>query len=517
MDLRGRSGFNPGRCSNDPAIVCTFDAACGAGNTCRSDPAMIPPNIPAADRARWFNPMLTVHWNGDRDEVEDFEATFRSLQGSGDCDAAEDAAGCQGALVQRSSVTASDLPRRTAACPASCTPGSTAPECPAACFDAEPDLGAPNRNLPGHTTGKNVGYRLTHMADFVYSLTEFPRNPNPMTPVAERGRALFADPIVNCASCHSGGPGVKQFFTDKRPSPDFDPTKPGRPDVNNPFIRHNVGTANLFDKTDPNAIAAQNQIFQNSRIPTPGPRGSLGEYITPVLNDVWNTPPFLHDGSAYTLLDVVRPCDATTDDCTALGRGRNVDVQHGNTAGLMPSDLDALTAFQNALTVDTRIGASVPVLKPGAMSLKAVVVHFPKPSGRAKARGGSFRVAGEIGGRAVDLAQPLALEFAFPDQRSGTMAILARALTMSRKGKGAVGKSEDGGSIVLKLKQKRDRFTFVLTGKRVDLAALDTGNRDLTLGFGIGDATFVRNRYLDEVKRRGKGTGTFTLPKRKRS
>ena len=53
------------------------------------NPQMIPPNVPAADRDRYFNPMLTVHWNGDRDEVEDFEHTYRSLLGAGDCDGIE--------------------------------------------------------------------------------------------------------------------------------------------------------------------------------------------------------------------------------------------------------------------------------------------------------------------------------------------------------------------------------------------------------------------------------------------
>lgn len=517
MDLRGRSGFNPGHCSNDAGVTCTFDAACGAGNTCRAEASTVPLNVPEADRARWFNPMLTVHWNGDRDEVEDFEATFRQLQGSGDCDAAEDTSGCQGALVQRSMLTASDLPRRTASCPPSCTPGTATTECPSSCFDVEADLGPPNRNLPGQTTGKNVGYRLSHMADFVYSLTAFPKNPNATNPETERGRVLFADPMVNCQSCHSGGPGAQQFFTDKRRNPDFDTSSPGRPDTNNPFIRHNVGTANLFDATDPNAIAKQNQIFQNSRVPIPGPRGSLGEYVTPVLNDAWNTAPYLHDGSAHTLLDVVRPCDSSTDDCEAFGRGRNVDKQHGNTSALTPGDLNALTAFQKTLTTETRVGSSNPVVKAGTMTFKTALVQFPKNARRAKGSRGRFKVTGSISGRTVDLSKPLSLEIAFPDPSAGTMAILQRTMTLAVKGKGARGQSTDGGTIVLKLKTRGDGYVFTLTGKALDLAALDTTNQDLTVAMSIGDTTFVRNRYLDEVKRRGKKTGVFTLPKRKKS
>ena len=54
---------------------------------------------------KFLNPMMTVHWNGDRDEVEDFEFTYRSLMGAGDCDGVEDLADkCIGALVMRSNV-----------------------------------------------------------------------------------------------------------------------------------------------------------------------------------------------------------------------------------------------------------------------------------------------------------------------------------------------------------------------------------------------------------------------------
>lgn len=516
MDLRGRSGFNPGHCSHDANIVCTFDAACGTGNTCRSDDAMIPLNIPPADRARWFNPMLTVHWNGDRDEVEDFEGTFRQLQGSGDCDASEDTTGCQGALVQRATLTTTDPPRRTANCPGSCTPGTITADCPMSCFDIEPDLGPPNRNLPGQNTGKNVGYRLSHMADFVYSLTEFPKNPVQPSTESERGRALFADPMVNCQSCHSGGPGLKQFFTDKRPNPDFNPAAPGRADSNNPFRRHNVGTANLFDLTDPNEVASRNQVFQNSRIPIPGPRGDLGEYITPVLNDVWNTPPFLHDGSAHTLMDVVRACDSTTDDCGAMGRGRNVDRQHGVTDVLKPSDINALTAFQRTLTIDTRVGASTAVVNAGTMTIKSALVQFPKTGAKAGAASGRFKIVGTLSGRTIDLTQAATLEVAFPDQQRGVMTILERTLPLAKKGKGGAGTSRDDGVVALKLRPKGADWTFTLTGKKLDLSALQTGNTDLTVALSIGNTSFVRNRYLDVVKRRGKPTGVLRLPKRKK-
>jgi lactonase family protein with 7-bladed beta-propeller len=315
MDLRGRPGFAPGTCSGGPhdGAECTFDAFCGDGAFCAANPARIPPNVPPADRARYFNPMLTVHWNGDRDEVEDFEHTYRQLMGAGDCDTVEDKTEtCLGALIQRSTLTSSD---------------------PA---DVNPDLGAPNRNITGPVSGKIVGIRLTHMADFVYSLTDFPRNPNGVDEAAERGRKLFNDPLVQCANCHRGGPGPgREFFTDKAPNSSFDTSAPARADANNPFIRHDVGTANVFDTTNPRQVAAANQTFQNPRIPIPGDRGTLGDYVTPVLNDAWNTPPYLHDGSAHTLKE-------------RLLQTRNTDT-HGKTSRLNDAELDDLVEFLRVL------------------------------------------------------------------------------------------------------------------------------------------------------------------------
>ncbi len=172
----------PGTCSNDTAKECFFDAACGDGAYCKANPSMIPPNVTGADRERYFNPMLTVHWNGDRDEVEDFEHTYPQPDGRGrlrrrrahrhlrgGADPAERAH-----HERRRWTSTRTSPRRT---------GTSAA-----------------------AGGANVGIRLTHMADFVYSLTEFPVNPNGPSPAAQRGARLFNDSQTHCASCHQGGP-----------------------------------------------------------------------------------------------------------------------------------------------------------------------------------------------------------------------------------------------------------------------------------------------------------------------
>jgi DNA-binding beta-propeller fold protein YncE len=492
MDLRGRSAFAPGTCSNDPATTCFFDAACGAGNFCRAQPHMIPPNVPEADRERWFNPMLTVHWNGDRDEVEDFEFTYRSLLGAGDCDGFEDigtgdvATGCMGALVQRNSLTSTDP------------------------VDVNPDLGAPNRNLRGKIDpSKIVGIRLSHMADFVYSLTEFPRNPNQPDEAAERGRRIFNDPQTRCAQCHASNQGVgREFFTDKRPSTSFDPSQPGRADRNNPFLRHDVGTANLFDKTDPHAVAMHTQSFHNERTPQPAPRDVLGEYVTPMLNDVWNTAPYLHDGSAPTLLDVIRPCDTTLDDCLTPGRGRNLDEKHGGTAFLTPQQLNDLARFQETLSTDTVVGQGDRVVHAGRLRMARLQVATNKKGASAVAIFGQLT---DVPG-AIDPAAGLLLSLATPDGKR--MRIVERRVTMRPQRGGFVGQATENGRLKIKLKPSRNGWTLGIAGRKLDLAALGLGEpdgtvrrRDLTVALEIASATggppatFAQSRVVEGKKR----------------
>ncbi|MFQ5666044.1 MAG: carboxypeptidase regulatory-like domain-containing protein [Candidatus Binatia bacterium] len=344
IDLRGRASFAPGTCGPTAAdssrigMPCGFDAACGSGSplmTCQANPAFVPVNSPAvaAAQERFFNPMGTIHWNADRDEVEDFEFTFRSLMGAGDCDGNEHLPNkCIGALIMRSNTTDP--------------------------VDANPDLGAPNRAIPG--ASGIAGIRLTHLADYVYSVAEFVRNPNigkdgeAISFAARRGRAIFNDPRVGCARCHNGPSRDNQQFTDKRPlsagAGDFDPAQPASP-TNNPFLRHDVGTANIFDRTDPFAIAsntAAGGVFQNAFQPIPASRGPVTAYITPSLVDAWNTAPYLHDGSAATLMDVIRPCSSAFEDCDDPAAGRNIDDQHGRASFLSQEQLADLEAFLKA-------------------------------------------------------------------------------------------------------------------------------------------------------------------------
>jgi DNA-binding beta-propeller fold protein YncE/cytochrome c peroxidase len=107
---------------------------------------------------------------------------------------------------------------------------------------------------------------LDAMAAYLTSLEKVPPSPfreqdGTLTSAAIRGKAVFE--AVNCASCHSG-----PDFTDS-PS----------------LVRHDVGTL---------------QKTSGQRLDKP-----LDGLDTPTLKGVWATEPYLHDGSAATLTDVI--------------------------------------------------------------------------------------------------------------------------------------------------------------------------------------------------------------------
>jgi DNA-binding beta-propeller fold protein YncE/cytochrome c peroxidase len=138
-------------------------------------------------------------------------------------------------------------------------------------------------------------------------------NPSPfrnsdgsLTADAETGKALFSR--LGCPFCHGG--------------PDFTDSTRG--------MLHDVGT-----------IAASSG--NGSGVPLSG-------IDTPTLLGVWETAPYLHDGSAATLRDVL-----TT---------RNPNDQHGFVSSLQPKQIDQLTAYllqlDNALPISRLPFESMP-------------------------------------------------------------------------------------------------------------------------------------------------------------
>jgi YVTN family beta-propeller protein len=102
-----------------------------------------------------------------------------------------------------------------------------------------------------------------------------------LSEAAQRGEKLFKSPEVGCANCHE-----PPLFTD--------------------LHSYVVGTANAFDKDD-------------------------HDFDTPTLRELWRTAPYLHDGSAATMRDVL-----TT---------RNPKDEHGKTSQLSAQQINDLAEY----------------------------------------------------------------------------------------------------------------------------------------------------------------------------
>lgn len=102
-----------------------------------------------------------------------------------------------------------------------------------------------------------------------------------LNPRAERGRGVFQSEKTGCSGCHS-----PPHFTDQG--------------------RHDVGTRGKYDQ-------AQDQ------------------FDTPTLIELWRTAPYLHDGSAATVRDVITR--------------RNPRDEHGGTSHLTAREIEDLTEY----------------------------------------------------------------------------------------------------------------------------------------------------------------------------
>jgi YVTN family beta-propeller protein len=191
-----------------------------------------------------------LHWSGDRDEVQDFEYTIRSKL-------------MYGAGLLRESI--------------------------------KPKVGFKPVELEENLAGrsKDLDALAIYSNSFDFTLSPHTPAPGKLSPEALRGKALFFDKTVGCASCH-GGP----YYTDSS--------------LKKPFNLHDVGTG----KDDPGEKM--------------GPK-----YDTPTLLGVYRTAPYLHHGKAKTLLEVLTTC--------------NKDDRHGKTSHLKPAQLDEMVAFLKSL------------------------------------------------------------------------------------------------------------------------------------------------------------------------
>ena len=150
-----------------------------------------------------------------------------------------------------------------------------------------------SRAQPLGTPKAGISADLDALASYVNSLTSAGRSPKrqsngTMTANATAGQALFSS--AGCQSCHSGS-----LMTDRQ--------------------RHDVGTLK----------------------PSSGNRlgGLLDGIDTPMLRGLWATAPYLHDGSAPTLRDVLTTANPTG--------------QHGNVSTLTPTQVDQLVEYLNQI------------------------------------------------------------------------------------------------------------------------------------------------------------------------
>ena len=154
-------------------------------------------------------------------------------------------------------------------------------------------------------------------------------NPSPhrhpggaMTAEALAGEFIFHSGETGCARCHSG-----TRFTDS--SLQRKPAGESR-GVPVPFTTHDVGTLS--------------KAAGDFRLNT------LRALDTPTVKGIWETPPYLHDGSAATLMDVVTV--------------RNPDDRHGRTSQLTPRQKAQLVAYLEQLD-DTAVDTSIDIAPRG--------------------------------------------------------------------------------------------------------------------------------------------------------
>lgn len=165
---------------------------------------------------------------------------------------------------------------------------------------SDDDFAATDTTMGAKKAGRSKD--LDALAAYVASLQTYPKSParkpdGGMTAAATRGEALFKDSKQGCTGCHSGPHLTDSKLTNNKPT------------------LHDVGTLTAASGKRLNA--------------------SLEGIDTPTLHGLSNTAPYLHDGSAPTLTDVLV--------------ARNKGDKHGKTSHLSAADVADLVAYLQQL------------------------------------------------------------------------------------------------------------------------------------------------------------------------
>jgi DNA-binding beta-propeller fold protein YncE len=149
---------------------------------------------------------------------------------------------------------------------------------------------------------------LDAVAAFVSRAIPTPIPPTTDAARAARGRAIFFRDDTRCAQCHNG--------------PSLTDSGHGNPalDLAGPVLLWDVGTCNPADRPHADFVGHPRQACM---------------FDTTALRGLWDSPPYLHDGSAQTLRAVLIE--------------RNVGDRHGRTSHLSAREIDDLVEFLRGL------------------------------------------------------------------------------------------------------------------------------------------------------------------------
>ena len=222
--------------------------------------------------------------------------------------------------------------------------------------------------------GKKAGLspELDALAAYVSSLTQVHASPyrnqdGSLTDDAKEGEKVFNRPEVGCARCH-----IPPLYTDSRLTGAKDSVAG---DIFTPegFRVHDVGTLN------PSAGKRLKQTL-------------LG-FDTPTLKGIWEMPPYLHDGSAATLEDVLTTA--------------NSGDKHGHTSQLSDVERKQLVAFLQQLD-DGAPGAGILPRSQKRSGFRFTITSGPGVAGYRlqlewpPSKGTPHMVFHDLGGKIVD-------------------------------------------------------------------------------------------------------------------